>query len=130
MAFETGDRARIVKHLQLHKDQAKADSFLAQLMTEAESFDTTNTTTYVADIQTALTGIETLDTTIASKVEEDAIQRFEEVRVYEVEYVGGGGATAHLKNERKSHTENIWRLLDPDGYLRQFSSEGRVIRTL
>lgn len=130
MPFTASDRANLVKHLNLHKDQAKSTSWLAELMKEAETFDTDNSTTYVTNIQAALASISALDTEIRDVSEDDGIKRTDIDGFHEVERFAAGGATSHLKNQRQGHINTIWRSLDPDQLLRQHVVSDRVIRTL
>jgi len=130
MAFQSGDRVRIVEQLDLHRDQSKANSILAQLMADLDAFDTTNTTTYANEVRLALSTAETLRTTIAANEASDGIEVLDIDDDYRIEY-RPGGATNSDKSKLQANLTRIKNLLDPDGiYLERFVQTGRVIRTL
>ena len=130
MAFATGDRKRIADALKLHQEQYFANSLLATLMSDLEAVDAAQGTTFVTDVQSALTSVETLDTSIASSASSDALASLSVDNQYSETYRAAGGATASLKADRSGHIEDIYRWLDPNDLLRSYSTQSRVIQTL
>lgn len=131
MAFQSGDRARIVEQLNLHRDQVKSTSVLAQLMTELDTFDTANGTTYADDVRALLATCETLRTTIATNSANEGIEEVDIPNAHRVEYFSGNAPTAADKNKLNANVAKIRNLLDPNGiYLGRFVLSGRVIPTV
>lgn len=130
MAFDNGDRARIVKLLELHRDQVIATSITAQLMTQLETFDANHSTAFVTEVQTLLTASEALQVTIDANAGKDGYTRVDVENEGEIE-VAAGGLTQPDKNKLTTNIERIKNLLDPNGhYLDMFATSGRVVRTI
>lgn len=130
MAFLATTKAKLISILNLHREQAVTNSVLSSLMTETEDFDLANGTTFVAEIESAITAIEKLDTTIANAAGKDGLKSVELFRRVKKENFAPGAATASHRNARTGHVNNIKRLLDPDDQLEPYSLSGRVISTL
>ena len=132
MAFATGDRSRIIKALNLNREQDTATSTLALLMADLERFDTTNSTNYVQRVQNALLKYERNVPCIEAAASSDALEVIDIDGWGRKEFVaGGGGGTKHLKDQQAGLRDEILNLLDPDNlYLHRYIMTGRVIRTL
>lgn len=130
MAFAATTKAKLIKELSIDKRQIMPGSTLSVLMTEAETFDTKYSTSYVTDIETALTTIEGLNTTIAAKASKDNIKSIGTFRRIDIEYFTPGSGSAEYRKSRQSQVSLIKRLLDPNNLLEAFYMEGRVIETL
>lgn len=130
MAFAATTKGRLIKELAMDKRQIMPGSTLSVLMTEAETFDTKYSTTYVADIETALTTLEALNVTIAAKTEQDNIKSINTFRRVDIEYFAPGSGSLVDRKSRQSQVSLIKRLLDPNGLLEMFYMEGRTIETL
>ena len=129
MTFAATTKPKLVNILELHRDQAISGSMLSTLMTETENFDSDHGTTYVADIESAITAIEALDVAIAAAAESDGLTEIDIFRRTNIRREAGT-ATKPALDSRRSHVANIRRLLDPENYLERSSLSARVIPTL
>jgi hypothetical protein len=132
MAFASGDKLRIIKVLNLHKDQIKADSVLSSLMADLEVYDTANSTTYVTEVQTALTDAETSSANIKANRGQDGYTQISipnEVSI--MQGVGSSGAvTAQYQYAKSEAISRIKQFLDEDDLLDAFVVSGRVISSI
>ncbi|MEM9947804.1 MAG: hypothetical protein AAF810_17340 [Cyanobacteria bacterium P01_D01_bin.36] len=130
MPFATGDQERIADIFGLSPEQYRANSELAQLMSEAETNDTAYSTDLVGKIRSALDTIDALNASISSNSSNDGVSSISINNQYSRTYRPGGSATASFKADKQGQLDLIRKLLDPRGVLEQFSQGGRVVRTL
>ena len=129
MTFAATTKPKLVNILELHRDQAISGSMLSTLMTETENFDSDHGTTYVADIESAITAIEALDVAIAASSASNGLTQIDVFRKINIRREAGT-ATKPALDSRQSHVANIRRLLDPENHLERSSLSARVIPTL
>ena len=131
MPFAAQDRTRIIKTLNLSREQDTANSVLALLMSDLEKFDTTNSTNYVQEVQNALLQYEANISLIKAGASKDALKAVTISGWGRKEFVSAGGGTNHLKMTQNSIRDEIINMLDPDNlYLHHYIMTGRVIRTI
>lgn len=126
MAFAAATKQSIVDALNLHRDLSRDNSLLDSLMTVVE----TDFPSYVTKIESALTSIGTLDTSIAAQKDGDLVRVVRIEDYSSKEYFSAGGPTAHLRGDRARHIANIKAWLDPERRLVPYEMDGRVIETL
>jgi hypothetical protein len=129
MAFATGDRLRLLKCLNLSKDQLKDGSRLAVLMTDLEDFDTTHDTALVTEVREqldlwedageALPAIQTQDIYSSISIPNEISST-----------TTPGSSTAVSQGQRRGYVDTILKYLDEYGQLQPFIMTGRVIQSL
>lgn len=130
MAFVTADRLRLVKCLNLSKNQLRDGSRLAILMTGLEEFDTTNSTDLVAEVREQLDLWEEVGETLPALQAQDGYKVVDVDSEIRVETHGAGASSAVAMGQRAGYVNAILKYLDEDGRLHPFIMTGRVISTL
>jgi hypothetical protein len=132
MGFDAGDKLRLIKILQLHKDQIKTNSVLSSLMDDLESYDIANSTDYVTEVQTAMLDAETAVTNIRENRGQDGytlVSIPNEVTLQQG--VGSSGAnSAQYHYDRMDAISRIKQFLDEDNLLDAYVITGRVISSI
>ena len=130
MAFAAADRFRLVKCLNLSRDQLKDNSRLAVLMTDLERFDTDNSTALVAEVREQLDLWEEVGETLPALQAQDGYKVVDVVNEVRVETHSAGASSATAQGQRRGYVAAILKYLDEYDQLQPFIMTGRVVRTL
>ena len=130
MAFAAADRFRLVKCLNLSRDQLKDGSRLAVLMTDLERFDTANSTALVAEVLEQLDLWEDVGEALPALQAKDGYKVVDVPNEVRIETHGAGASSATAQGQRRGYVAAILKYLDEYDQLQPFILTGRVMRTL